>query len=212
MRLVLLGAPGAGKGTQAKMLVEKYHIPQISTGDILRAHVKEGTGLGAEAKKHMEAGRLVPDEIIIGMMKERLKEEDCAGGFILDGFPRTIDQAKALENITLLDAVVNIDVPLEILLARLTGRRSCPACGAVFHVINNPSREEGKCDACGGALVHRKDDNEETVQSRLDTYTSQTRPLIDFYRGKSILLDVQGDGDIKEIFGSMANALQKRMG
>ncbi|MCK4717969.1 MAG: adenylate kinase [Thermoplasmata archaeon] len=207
MRLVLLGAPGAGKGTQAKMLVEKYGIPQISTGDILRQAVKDGTPLGLEAKKHMEAGGLVPNDVIIGMMRERLKQEDCAPGFILDGFPRTKDQAEALEGLTMLNAVVNIDVPLDILLARLTGRRSCPSCGAVFHVLNNPSKIEGVCDACDGELVHRKDDNEKTVKSRLDTYTSQTQPLIDFYGEKGIVVNVQGDGKIKKVFANIVEGL-----
>ena len=208
MRLVLLGAPGAGKGTQAKKLEERYEIPQISTGDILRRAVKEETPLGVKAKQHMEGGGLVPDEIVIGLVRERLREEDCAPGFILDGFPRTVEQARALEGITHMDAVVNIDVDLDILMARLTGRRSCPSCGAVYHMQANPPKEEGVCDACGGGLIQREDDNEETVRKRLDTYASQTMPLIDYYKDKGLLVNIVGEGGIENVFNNIVKSLE----
>ncbi|TLN23044.1 adenylate kinase, partial [bacterium] len=175
MRIILLGGPGAGKGTQAKKLVDKYGIPQISTGDMLRAALKEGTALGLEAKKFMEAGKLVPDEVVIGLIEERIKLDDCKKGFMLDGFPRTVGQADALKKVLdsmslKIDHVVSIDVANEELVARLTGRRTCKACGSGFHVLFDPPKKEGVCDKCGGELYQRADDNEETIRSRLKVY------------------------------------------
>jgi adenylate kinase len=208
MKLILLGAPGAGKGTQAQKLVEHYKIPQISTGDLLRAAVKAGTELGKEANEYMTAGKLVPDEVVIGLIEERLKEDDCKEGFILDGFPRTVAQAEKLEEITDIDAVVNIAVDTSILLDRLTGRRTCKECNAMYHLIFNPPKEEGKCDACGGELYQRADDNEETVKSRIETYNESTAPLVDFYREKGKLKEVDGQGAIDEIFQNILKVLE----
>lgn len=203
MKLILLGAPGAGKGTQAKKIVKEFAIPQISTGDILRRAVADGTPLGKEAKKYMEAGKLVPDELVIGIMKERLHQDDCSNGFILDGFPRTVEQARALEGFTEIDAVINIDVDFNSLVERITGRRSCPECGAVYHIKFNPPKVEGICDICGSRLVQREDDREETVRKRLETYTEQTSPLIDYYAGKGALKIVAGNRSIDEIYESI---------
>ncbi|NOZ76560.1 MAG: adenylate kinase [Euryarchaeota archaeon] len=208
MKLILLGAPGAGKGTQAQKLVEHYKIPQISTGDLLRAAVKAGTELGKQANEYMTAGKLVPDEVVIGLIEERLKEDDCKDGFILDGFPRTVAQAEKLEEITDIDAVVNIAVDTSILLDRLTGRRTCKECNAMYHLIFNPPKEEGKCDACGGELYQRADDNEETVKSRIETYNESTAPLVDFYRKKGKLKEVDGQGAIDEIFQNILKVLE----
>ncbi|MBU2560121.1 adenylate kinase, partial [archaeon] len=177
MKLILLGAPGAGKGTQAQKLVENYKIPQVSTGDLLRAAVAEGTELGKKANEFMTAGKLVPDEVVIGLIEERLKKDDTANGFILDGFPRTVPQADKLGEITEIDSVVNIDVDTSILLDRLTGRRTCKKCNNMFHMVFNPPKAEGVCDSCGGELYQRADDNTETVKSRLDTYNNNTAPL-----------------------------------
>lgn len=200
MKLILLGAPGAGKGTQAKKIVKEFAIPQISTGDILRRAVADGTPLGKEAKKYMEAGKLVPDELVIGIMKERLQQKDCNNGFILDGFPRTVEQAMALEGFTEINAVIDIDVDFNSLVERITGRRSCPECGAVYHIKFNPPKVEGVCDICGSRLVQRVDDMEETVRKRLETYTEQTSPLIDYYVGKGILRTVNGNRSIDAIY------------
>lgn len=209
MNIMLFGAPGAGKGTQAKFLIEKYGIPQISTGDILRAAIKEGTPMGLEAKRFMDEGKLVPDSTIIGIIKDRLSQEDCKKGFILDGFPRTIAQAEALEvlmkemGITL-DKVISLNVPDELIVGRVTGRKVCPACGASFHVEFNPPKVEGKCDLCGADLITRKDDNAETVTKRLGEYHSQTAPLFDFYQERGVLVDIDGTKSVeaitKEIF------------
>jgi len=207
MKLILLGAPGAGKGTQAKKIVAEFNIPQISTGDILRKAVADGTPLGTEAKKYMEAGQLVPDEVVIGLMKERLKDDDCKNGFILDGFPRTVEQAEALGEITDIDAVISIDVNMNSLVERITGRRSCSKCGAVYPIKFNPPKKEGICDACGGPLVQREDDKEETVRKRLDTYMRQTSPLIDYYDRKGILKPVDGNGPIDSIYSGVKNIL-----
>ncbi|MBW2154889.1 MAG: adenylate kinase [Deltaproteobacteria bacterium] len=212
MNIVLLGPPGAGKGTQAKMLVEKYGIPQISTGDILRANLKAQTELGLQAKKFMDAGELVPDEVVIGIIDNRLKEDDCQKGYMLDGFPRTVAQAEALDKILSgrgsgIDDVISIEVPNEELLARLTGRRTCRECGQGYHVVFDPPQKEGVCDKCGGELYQRDDDNEATVTSRLEVYTKQTQPLIDYYKGKELLRPINGQGKIQEIFDRIVNVL-----
>lgn len=212
MNIMLFGAPGAGKGTQAKYIIEKYGIPQISTGDILRAAVKEGTPMGLEAKACMEAGKLVSDEIIIGIIKDRLAKEDCKKGFILDGFPRTIAQAEALEVLMKemgikLDKVISLNVPDELIVGRVVGRRVCKECGGSFHVEFNPSKAEGVCDFCGGELIQRKDDSAETVGKRLQEYHSQTAPLFDFYMERGILADIDGTKEIDEITKEIFNIL-----
>ncbi|MCK4910908.1 MAG: adenylate kinase [Thermodesulfovibrionales bacterium] len=212
MRLVLLGAPGAGKGTQAKMLIEKYGIPQISTGDLLRAAVKEGTELGKEAKGHMDSGGLVPDSVVLGMMKERLGADDTKKGYILDGFPRNTAQAEALDGMLSelgmpIEAALSVDVPLEDLMKRLTGRRTCKACGQMFNMYFNAPKAEGKCDKCGGELFQRDDDQEDTIKNRLKVYEEQTAPLIDYYAGKGILKRVEGTGSIDAIFTKVCELL-----
>jgi adenylate kinase len=214
MRLVFLGAPGAGKGTQAKKLVEKYGIPQISTGDLLRAAVAEGTALGKEAKAYMDRGELVPDKVVLGMVKERLSKDDCKKGFILDGFPRNVPQAEALDKMLAemnipLDLALNVDVPFEDLMKRLTGRRTCKSCGQMYNIYYSPSKVEDKCDKCGGDLFQRDDDKEETIKKRLDVYKAQTEPLIDYYSKKGILKSVSGTGSIDEIFNSICAILDK---
>ena len=196
MRLILLGPPGAGKGTQANFIKEKYGIPQISTGDMLRAAVKAGTPLGVEAKKVMDAGGLVSDEIIIGLVKDRLKQDDCKAGYLLDGFPRTIPQAEALKVLLekmgeKLDFAVEIDVPRDVILDRLTTRRTCEDCGEIYNVKSNPTKVEGVCDKCGGAVVQRADETEEAISNRLNVYNDQTAPLVDFYKNEGMLLSVQ---------------------
>jgi len=214
MNLMVFGAPGAGKGTQAKFLIEKYDIPQISTGDILRAAIADKTDMGMEAKNYMDAGKLVPDSTIIGIIKDRLAEDDCKKGFILDGFPRTLPQAEALNDLMKdmgisLDKVISLNVPDELIVGRITGRRVCPDCGASFHVDFNPSKEEGKCDYCGGELIIRKDDNAETVKSRLGAYHEQTAPLIAFYTDMGVMVELDGTKDVSEVtadmFASIAN-------
>ena len=205
MNIILLGPPGAGKGTQAKMLVDEYKIPQISTGDILRAAVKEGTQLGKEAKKCMDKGELVPDSVVIGIVEERIQEPDCDNGYMLDGFPRTVPQAEALDGMlanlnSKIDHVVSIDVDKEELVKRLTGRRTCRECGAGFHVMFDPPKQEGVCDKCGGELYQRDDDNVETVSSRLEVYEAQTLPLIDYYQGQGKVRSIDGVGEIKDIY------------
>lgn len=204
MNIMLFGAPGAGKGTQAKFLIEKYDIPQISTGDILRAAIKAGTEMGLEAKKFMDEGKLVPDSTIIGIIRDRLAEEDCKDGFILDGFPRTIPQAEALEELMKnmeisLDRVISLNVPDELIVGRITGRRVCPKCGASFHMEFNPPKVKGICDYCGDKLVQRKDDTAETVVSRLDAYHTQTAPLFDFYTERGIMVEVDGTKEVSEV-------------
>lgn len=213
MRMILLGPPGAGKGTQAKDLVEKYGIPQISTGDILRKNLAEKTPLGLEAKKFMDKGELVPDSVVVGIVKERLKEADCAKGYILDGFPRTVPQAEELDRAladmkTPLDKVLSIEVADEELVKRLSGRRTCRNCPAGYHVMFKPSKVEGKCDACGGELYQRDDDQEEAIKNRLKVYQSSTAPLIDYYTKKSLLRGIDGVGDMKEILKRMVAALE----
>src|SRR4030043_1872364 len=205
MNLILLGPPGAGKGTQAQRMVERYRIPQISTGDILRAAVKESTPLGTKAKGFMDQGQLVPDEIVIGIIEERLKAKDCHPGFILDGFPRTIPQAEALQPILTkigkkIDYVINIEVESEELVRRLTGRRTCKNCGAMFHLLFQPTKKEGICDRCGGMLYQRSDDKEETIRTRLKEYERQTAPLIQYYQLQNTLRPIQGVGGQAQIF------------
>lgn len=212
MRFVLLGPPGAGKGTQAASMVEKYNIVHISTGDLLRAAVKEGTELGKEAKGYMESGQLVPDTLILGLVEERIQKEDCQEGFLLDGFPRTPAQADALDEMLTklgqkLDAVVNIEVPLDKLMVRLTGRRVCKKCGATYHVAFNPSPKGELCGVCGDTLIQRADDTEETVKARLDVYEQQTAPLIDYYTKAGNIKNINGDQDIKKVLEDIAVAL-----
>lgn len=213
MNIVLLGPPGSGKGTQAKMIADKYRVVHISTGDILRENVRNGTPLGVEAKKFMEAGKLVPDSLLIDIIKDRLAKGDVKGGWMLDGYPRTIPQAEALDKILpnlgqKIDVVLNIDVPDKDLIKRVTGRRMCK-CGTTYHVQFNPPKAAGKCDACGADLYQRADDTEETVKERLQAYHAQTQPLIDYYNKRGIVATVIGVGDIKEIFGKIAGALDK---
>ena len=192
MNLILLGAPGAGKGTQAEIICAKLNIPSISTGNILRAAVKDGTEMGLKAKSFMDAGALVPDEVIIGILKERLAQPDCANGFILDGVPRTIAQAEAMEQAGIsFDAVVAIEIPDEKIVARMGGRRVCEGCGASYHIVNIPPKTEGVCDVCGGKLVQRKDDDPETVRDRLAVYHKETEPLKGFYEARGILKTVE---------------------
>ena len=212
MNVILLGPPGAGKGTQAKMLVEEYQIPQISTGDILRAAVKEGSPMGKEAKACMDKGDLVPDSVVIGIVEERIQQPDCAKGYVLDGFPRTVTQAEALDGMlqnlsSQIDHVVSIEVANEELVGRLTGRRTCRDCGVGFHVMFDPPEQEGVCDKCGGELYQRDDDNVETVSSRLEVYESQTLPLIDYYGAQEKIRPIDGVGDIKEIFARVTQVL-----
>src|SRR3972149_6600004 len=212
MRLVLLGAPGSGKGTQAKKLIEKYRIPQISTGDLLRAAVKAGTLLGQQAKAAMDAGRLVSDEIVLGMIKERLSQSDAQKGFILDGFPRNIAQAEALDALLEklkqpLQTALLIEVDLDTLIQRMTGRRTCESCGQMYNIYTSPSRLDDRCDKCGGNLRHRADDNEETIGNRLRVYEGQTAPLIDYYSDQGMLSTVQGIGDLTDIHKAVIKIL-----
>ncbi len=192
MKIVLLGAPGAGKGTQAVRITEEFGIPAISTGDMLREHLRESTELGRKAKAFMDEGNLVPDDIILEMVGERLKQPDCANGFLFDGFPRTIPQAEALEKVAALDCALLIDTPDEFIEERMTGRRVCPKCGRSYHVKNIPPKVAGICDGCGAELVQRDDDSPETVRARLRVYHDQTEPLVDFYKGRGILKVVDG--------------------
>ncbi len=212
MKLVFLGAPGAGKGTQAKKLVEKYDIPQISTGDLLRAAVAAGSALGKEAKSCMDKGELVPDKVVLGMVEERLKQDDCKKGYILDGFPRNTSQAEALDKMLSslnmqLDAAVSVDVPFEDLMKRLTGRRTCKSCGQMYNIYFKSSQKEGVCDKCGGELFQRDDDKEETIKKRLDVYNAQTAPLFDYYKNKGILKSVAGTGSIDDIYAKICAEL-----
>ncbi|SFN02372.1 adenylate kinase [Thermodesulforhabdus norvegica] len=212
MNIILLGPPGAGKGTQAKRMMERYGIPQISTGDMLRAAVAAGTQLGLEAKKYMDAGQLVPDEVVVGLVKERIQQEDCKKGFMLDGFPRNVSQAETLDKMLSelgqqIDHVVCIEVPDEELVKRLTGRRTCRQCGAGFHVVFDPPKKEGVCDKCGGELYQRDDDNVETVTSRLKVYKDQTEPLINYYEKQGKLRRIDGLGAIDEIFQRIVSVL-----
>jgi len=214
MNIIIFGPPGAGKGTQAKKMVDFYGIPQISTGDILRANVREGTELGLAAKEYMDKGELVPDEVLIGIIKNRLKEKDCEKGFILDGYPRTIPQADALATILdeinkPIDVVLNLEVPDEELVERVSGRLMCGNCGASYHRTCNPPRKEGICDVCGGELFQRDDDKEEAVKNRLTVYKRQTQPLIDYYAKKSLLVSLDGTKGIDEVFEDIKAILAK---
>lgn len=208
-----MGLPGAGKGTQAEKISEVYHIPHISTGDMFRLAMKEGTELGKKAKSFMDQGNLVPDEVTIGIVKERLSKDDCKDGFLLDGFPRTIAQAEALEELleemgTALDYVLHVNVPKEKLVERLTGRRICPTCGTSYHVLYNPPKQEGICDKDGATLIQRDDDQEATVKNRLQVNIEQSQPLIDFYKEKGYLVDINGDQDIDLVFKDIQTILE----
>jgi adenylate kinase len=212
MNLILLGPPGSGKGTQAKMMMEKYGIPQISTGDMLREAVKNKSPMGLKAKEYMDSGSLVPDEVVISIVEERISHPDCSRGFMLDGFPRTIAQADALQSMLLkkglaIDFVLSIEVDNEELIKRLTGRRTCRICGEPYHVIFNPPKKDDRCDKCGGELYQRDDDKEETIRNRLSTYHKQTAPLISYYSEKGLLRSIDGSGTPKEIFDRINKVL-----
>lgn len=209
-----MGLPGAGKGTQAEKIVEKYSIPHISTGDMFRAAMKEGTELGLKAKSFMDQGALVPDEVTIGIVRERLSKDDCQKGFLLDGFPRTVAQAEALENMLTdldkkIDYCLNIDVDHNILMERLTGRRICKDCGATYHLVFNPPAKDGRCDRCGGELYQRADDNEETVHNRLEVNIQQSEPLLHFYETKGYLKNINGQQDIHDVFKDIDSLLRE---
>ena len=211
VKIILLGPPGAGKGTQAKSISNKYSIPHISTCDIFRKNISENTPLGIEAKSYMDNGQLVPDEVTINMVKDRLQQEDCKQGYLLDGFPRTVSQAEALQDFLdsrneSLDTALLIEVPRDFILERMTGRRVCPSCGASYHIKFNPAAN-GKCELCGSDVVQRKDDTEETVKERLDVYEKQTQPLIDFYKDKNLLSTVDGTQAINKVFESICKVL-----
>ena len=212
LRAVLLGPPGAGKGTQAVRLVEKYEIPHISTGDIFRKNIKEGTELGKKAQEYMNAGALVPDELVVDLVKDRLQQDDCKNGFLLDGFPRTIFQAEKLdeflsESNLKMDIVINLKVEKEALIKRLTGRRVCKDCGASYHIVNIPPKKEGVCDICGGELIQRKDDNIETVENRINVYEEQTASLIGYYKEAGSLVDFDGEASLDEVFDAIVQAI-----
>ena len=212
MKIIMLGAPGAGKGTQAKMIAEKYCVPHISTGDIFRANIKNGTELGMEAKKYMDQGMLVPDELTVKILLDRVAKDDCVNGYVLDGFPRTIPQALVLdEALTKLgdkiDYAINVDVPDENIVKRMGGRRACLACGATYHIEHVPPKKEGICDKCGQELVLRDDDKPETVMNRLEVYHKQTQPLIDFYAEKGVLKNVDGTVNMKDVFAAIVDIL-----
>lgn len=213
MRLILLGPPGAGKGTQASAIVKKYNIPHISTGDIFRANIKEGTELGKKAEEYMNKGLLVPDEIVVSIVKDRLTKDDCKNGFLLDGFPRTVAQAEALdqelkEMLSKIDKVINIEVDKDILVERIIGRRICKNCGATYHIKFSPAKQDGICDICGGELHQRKDDTLDTVEKRIQVYMEQTKPLIDYYAKKGLLLNIDGTKDKDEVFQEIVKSLE----
>ena len=213
MKIIMLGAPGAGKGTQAKQIAAKYSIPHISTGDIFRANIKNGTELGKKAKTYMDQGALVPDELTCDLVMDRIQQDDCKNGFVLDGFPRTIVQARELESIEkefdfTIDAIINLDIPQDKLVKRLSGRRTCKECGATFHVEFNPPKVEGVCDKCGGELYQREDESEEAVTIRLDTYNKQTKPLIDYYTMKGTIININGDQPMEDVFKSIEKSLE----
>ena len=212
MRIVLLGPPGVGKGTQASNIVKEYNIPHISTGDIFRANIKQGTELGITAKDYMDKGLLVPDDLVVSIVKDRLTEDDCVNGFLLDGFPRTVEQAESLDRELVkmgikLDKVVNIDADKDILIKRVIGRRICKTCGATYHIDNNPPKVKGICDLDGGELYQRVDDTLETVSTRIQVYFEQTQPLIDYYREQGLLIDIDGTRPIEEVFNTIVNSI-----
>lgn len=212
LRTILLGPPGAGKGTQAVKIVEKYNIPHISTGDIFRANIKNGTELGKRAQEYMNKGQLVPDDLVVEIATTRLLEDDCKDGFLLDGFPRTVYQAEKLDEFLenhgqKLDKVINLEVESKELITRLTGRRVCKSCGASFHVVNIPPKKEGVCDLCGGELVQRADDTEETVKNRINVYQEQTMPLVEYYQKAGLLATIDGAKPLEETFASIVEAL-----
>ena len=212
MKIIMLGAPGAGKGTQAKMIADKYGVPHISTGDIFRANIKEGTELGKKAKTFMDQGLLVPDDLVVDLVVDRVKNPDCGKGYVLDGFPRTIPQAECLDKALAemndsMDYAINIDVPDENIITRMGGRRACVGCGATYHVVNIPPKKEGICDRCGGELILRDDDKPETVKKRLDVYHEQTQPLIDYYTKKGIIRDVDGTQQMDDVFNAIVKIL-----
>ena len=212
MKIIMLGAPGAGKGTQAKKIAEKYSIPHISTGDIFRANIKNGTELGKKAKTYMDQGLLVPDELVVDLVVDRVKQDDCSNGYVLDCFPRTIPQAEALDKALAamgeaMDFAINVEVPDENIVRRMSGRRACVDCGATYHIVYAPTKEENICDNCHGELILREDDKPETVQKRLNVYHEQTQPLIDYYTEKNILVEVDGTVDIDEVFAAIVNVL-----
>jgi adenylate kinase len=212
LKIILLGPPGAGKGTQAKLISQKYSIPHISTGDIFRKNISEQTPLGIKAKSYMDKGQLVPDELTIDIVNDRLANDDCKKGFLLDGFPRTVKQAEALDKFldskdSKIDNALLIEVPREFILERMTGRRVCKDCGASYHIKFNPPKIEGKCDLCCGKIIQRKDDTEETVKERLDVYSKQTAPLIQYYKNKDSLCVIDGTSEINEVFQKVCNIL-----
>ncbi len=212
MKIIMLGAPGAGKGTQAKKIAEKYSIPHISTGDIFRANIKNGTELGKKAKTYMDQGLLVPDELVVDLVVDRVKQDDCSNGYVLDGFPRTIPQAEALDKALAamgegMDYAINVEVPDENIVRRMSGRRACVDCGATYHIVYAPTKEDNVCDNCHGELILREDDKPETVQKRLNVYHEQTQPLIDYYTTKNILVEVDGTVDIDDVFAAIVRVL-----
>ena len=212
MKIIMLGAPGAGKGTQAKMLADKYMIPHISTGDIFRANIKNGTELGQKAKTYMDQGLLVPDELVCDLVVDRVQQEDCKDGYILDGFPRTIPQAEALDAAleklgAKIDYAVNVEVPDENIVRRMSGRRACVACGATYHIVYNPTKVEGVCDRCGKELILRDDDKPETVTKRLNVYHEQPQPLIDYYTKQGALVEVDGTMSMDDVFNAIVKIL-----
>ena len=212
MKIIMLGAPGAGKGTQAKKIADKYQIPHISTGDIFRANIKKGTELGKKAKTYMDQGLLVPDELVVDLVVDRLAQDDCANGCVLDGFPRTIPQAESLDAALgakgeAIDYAIDVDVPDENIINRMSGRRACVACGATYHIVHIPTKVEGICDRCGEKLILRDDDKPETVKKRLDVYHAQTQPLIDYYTTKNVLKSVDGTQDMEDVFKAIVRIL-----
>lgn len=212
MKIIMLGAPGAGKGTQAKKIASKYEIPHISTGDIFRANIKNGTELGKKAKSFMDQGLLVPDELTVDLVMDRIQKEDCKNGYILDGFPRTIPQAEALDQALKalgdkLDYAIEVDVPDENIVKRMAGRRACVHCGATYHIVHAPTKVENICDVCGGDLILRDDDKPETVTKRLTVYHNQTKPLIDYYKEEGILETVDGTADLEDVFKAVVTIL-----
>lgn len=212
MKLIMLGAPGAGKGTQAKKIADKYNIPHISTGDIFRANIKNGTDLGQKAKTYMDQGLLVPDDLVVDLVMDRFAQPDCENGYVLDGFPRTIPQAEALDAAlektgAKIDYAINVEVPDENIIRRMSGRRACVACGATYHLVHIPPKKEGVCDTCGKELILRDDDKPETVKKRLDVYHEQTQPLIDYYTEKGSLVEVDGTVDMEDVFNAIVKIL-----